>query len=90
MYIYQANMIKINDCAILQTCLDQNRKTAYDLIASHGDVENLIFFAMLMQGGCLCMNWIWFKYRLQTSLKTVEIRKLIYNFISILLHKVAY
>ena len=35
---------------ILQTCLDQNRKTAYDLIASHGDVENLIFFAMLMQG----------------------------------------
>ena len=34
----------------LQTCLDQNRKTAYELIASHGDVENLIFFAMLMQG----------------------------------------
>lgn len=33
-----------------QTCLDQNRKTAYNLIASHGDVENLIFFAMLMQG----------------------------------------
>ncbi|XP_068725314.1 vacuolar protein sorting-associated protein 18 homolog isoform X1 [Montipora capricornis] len=33
----------------VKTCLDQNRKTAYDLIASHGDVENLIFFAMLMQ-----------------------------------------
>ena len=45
--LYQANVIK---CTILQTCLDQNRKTAYDLIASHGDVENLIFFAMLMQG----------------------------------------
>lgn len=41
----------------LQTCLDQNRKTAYDLIASHGDVENLIFFAMLMQGLYLsCQN----------------------------------
>jgi len=34
----------------VKTCLDQNRKTAYNLIASHGDVENLIFFAMLMQG----------------------------------------
>ena len=34
----------------MQTCLDQNRKTAYELIASHGDVENLIFFAMLVQG----------------------------------------
>lgn len=33
----------------VKTCLDQNRKTAYELIASHGDVENLIFFAMLMQ-----------------------------------------
>ncbi|XP_015753539.1 PREDICTED: vacuolar protein sorting-associated protein 18 homolog [Acropora digitifera] len=33
----------------VKTCLDQNRKTAYNLIASHGDVENLIFFAMLMQ-----------------------------------------
>ena len=40
---------------ILQTCLDQNRKTAYDLIASHGDVENLIFFAMLMQGVSLSL-----------------------------------
>jgi len=45
--VHQADIIK---CTILQTCLDQNRKTAYDLIASHGDVENLIFFAMLMQG----------------------------------------
>lgn len=45
--VYQANLSKYT---ILQTCLDQNRKTAYDLIASHGDVENLIFFAMLMQG----------------------------------------
>ena len=53
---YQANVIK---CTLLQTCLDQNRKTAYDLIASHGDVENLIFFAMLMQG--VSLNWIWFK-----------------------------
>ncbi|XP_027053569.1 vacuolar protein sorting-associated protein 18 homolog [Pocillopora damicornis] len=33
----------------VKTCLDQNRKTAYDLISSHGDVENLIFFAMFMQ-----------------------------------------
>lgn len=54
--VYQADMIK---CIILQTCLDQNRKTAYDLIASHGDVENLIFFAMLMQG--VYLSWIWCK-----------------------------
>ncbi|EDO47847.1 predicted protein [Nematostella vectensis] len=33
----------------VKACLDQNRKTAYDLIASHGDVENLVFFAMLME-----------------------------------------
>ena len=46
--VYQ--VIDTIKCTILQTCLDQNRKTAYDLIASHGDVENLIFFAMLMQG----------------------------------------
>lgn len=47
LHVHKNNVIKLT---ILQTCLDQNRKTAYDLIASHGDVENLIFFAMLMQG----------------------------------------
>ncbi|XP_031550189.1 vacuolar protein sorting-associated protein 18 homolog [Actinia tenebrosa] len=34
---------------VVKSCLDQNMKTAYELIASHGDVENLVFFAMLMQ-----------------------------------------
>ncbi|KAK3737231.1 hypothetical protein QZH41_010859 [Actinostola sp. cb2023] len=33
----------------VKACLDQNRKTAYELIASHGDVENLVFFALLME-----------------------------------------
>lgn len=44
------NRVIINFNDLFQTCLDQNRKTAYDLISSHGDVENLIFFAMFMQG----------------------------------------
>ncbi|XP_077978049.1 vacuolar protein sorting-associated protein 18 homolog isoform X1 [Glandiceps talaboti] len=30
-------------------CLHDNKATAYDLIASHGDVEDLVFFAFLMQ-----------------------------------------
>ncbi|XP_028399921.1 vacuolar protein sorting-associated protein 18 homolog [Dendronephthya gigantea] len=33
----------------VKTSLEESRKTAYDLIASHGDVENLIFLAMLMK-----------------------------------------
>eukprot|EP00795_Rhopilema_esculentum_P013011 gene13011-3779_t len=31
-------------------CLEQNRQLTYDLLASHGDTENMIFFAMIMQG----------------------------------------
>jgi hypothetical protein len=34
----------------MKTSLDESRRTAYELIASHGDVENLIFLAMLMKG----------------------------------------
>ncbi|XP_071479921.1 vacuolar protein sorting-associated protein 18 homolog [Diadema antillarum] len=30
-------------------CLNSNVNTVYDLIASHGDVENMVYFAMLMQ-----------------------------------------
>ncbi|XP_065072321.1 vacuolar protein sorting-associated protein 18 homolog [Rhopilema esculentum] len=30
-------------------CLEQNRQLTYDLLASHGDTENMIFFAMIMQ-----------------------------------------
>ncbi|CAB4006497.1 vacuolar sorting-associated 18 homolog [Paramuricea clavata] len=33
----------------VKTSLDESRRTAYELIASHGDVENLIFLAMLMK-----------------------------------------
>ncbi len=28
----------------------ENKGTVYELIASHGDVEDMIFFAVLMQG----------------------------------------
>ncbi|XP_071954720.1 vacuolar protein sorting-associated protein 18 homolog [Antedon mediterranea] len=30
-------------------CLSNNKTTVYDLIASHGDIEDMVFFAMLMQ-----------------------------------------
>mgnify|MGYP001792490063 CR=1 FL=1 len=33
----------------VKTCLRENPKVAYDILASHGDVENLVFFATLMQ-----------------------------------------
>ena len=33
----------------VKTCLEQNPKVAYDILASHGDVANLVFFATLMQ-----------------------------------------
>ncbi|XP_070564875.1 vacuolar protein sorting-associated protein 18 homolog isoform X2 [Ptychodera flava] len=33
----------------VKDCLSHNRATAYDLIASHGDVEDLVYFAFLMQ-----------------------------------------
>ena len=35
---------------ILQECVGHNKSVVYDLIASHGDVEDLVFFAVLMQG----------------------------------------
>ena len=33
-----------------QDCLSGNVDTVYDLIASHGDIEDMVFFAMLMKG----------------------------------------
>lgn len=30
--------------------MNHNRGTIYDLIASHGDVEDMIYFAVLMEG----------------------------------------
>lgn len=33
----------------LQACLNENKLVVYNLIASHGDVEDLVFFADLMQ-----------------------------------------
>ena len=35
---------------VLKECLEVNRKTVYGLISSHGAVEDLVFFATLMQG----------------------------------------
>ena len=34
----------------MQLCLEQNRHTVYELIDSHGDVEDLVFVAILLQG----------------------------------------
>lgn len=34
----------------VQECLDVNRKTVYTLISSHGAVEDMVFFATLMEG----------------------------------------
>lgn len=33
----------------VKQCLEQNKQVAYDLLSSHGDTENMIFFAMIMQ-----------------------------------------
>jgi len=33
-----------------QECASENRSMIYDLIASHGDIEDMIFFAVLIQG----------------------------------------
>lgn len=33
----------------VHTCLELNRDVAYDLLSSHADTDNLIFFAMLMK-----------------------------------------
>jgi len=33
----------------IKSCLEHNKQVAYDLLSSHGDTENLIFFSMLMQ-----------------------------------------
>ncbi|XP_065192969.1 vacuolar protein sorting-associated protein 18 homolog [Sycon ciliatum] len=33
----------------VKACLDSSRNVAYELIASHGNTEDLVFFAMLMQ-----------------------------------------
>ena len=35
---------------VLRECLETNRKTVYELIASHGAVEDMVFFATLMKG----------------------------------------
>ena len=33
-----------------QECVNENRSIVYDLIASHGDIEDMVFFAVIMQG----------------------------------------
>ncbi|CAH1786190.1 unnamed protein product [Owenia fusiformis] len=33
----------------VKECVDGNRNTIYDLIASHGDVEDMVYFAVLMK-----------------------------------------
>lgn len=33
----------------VKDCVSENRSTIYDLIASHGDIEDMIFFAVLIQ-----------------------------------------
>ena len=33
----------------VKECISENRSTVYDLIASHGDIEDMIFFAVLIQ-----------------------------------------
>ena len=33
----------------VKDCISENRSTIYDLIASHGDIEDMIFFAVLIQ-----------------------------------------
>ena len=35
---------------LVQDCLDANKKTIYELISSHGAVDDVVFFAMLMKG----------------------------------------
>ena len=35
--------------ARVKDCISENRSTVYDLIASHGDIEDLVFFAVLIQ-----------------------------------------
>ena len=35
--------------SFLQECVSDNRSLMYDLIASHGDVEDMVFFAELMR-----------------------------------------
>ncbi len=34
----------------LRECLEENKKTVYSLISSHGAVEDLVYFATLMKG----------------------------------------
>ena len=36
-------------CCFWQDCVSDNRSLIYDLIASHGDVEDMVFFAELMR-----------------------------------------
>lgn len=36
--------------SLSQDCLDINRKTVYDLISSHGAVDDMVFFATRMEG----------------------------------------
>ena len=39
-------------CVRCQECLEANSKTMYDLLSSHGAVDDMVFFAMLMKGHC--------------------------------------
>jgi len=47
--ILQEEFRKFINQSRIKTCLEHNKQVAYDLLSSHGDTENLIFFSMLMQ-----------------------------------------
>ena len=55
-------MINVHDNHEFQECVSYNRSTIYDLIASHGDVEDMVFFAVLMHGNkCISFAHILFE-----------------------------
>ena len=50
MYMYIYTYMYMCVYFLLQECLDANSKTMYDLLSSHGAVEDVVFFATLMEG----------------------------------------
>ena len=58
----------------VKDCMNYNRNTIYDLIASHGNVEDMVFFAFLMQGEIAILQMkpvIWMVLQLK-SLNRIE------------------
>ena len=45
----QEEFRKFLNVSRVKDCISENRSTIYDLIASHGDIEDMIFFAVLIQ-----------------------------------------